>query len=97
MDAILGKMTLVEEGTQKATRLNEAVAELDAQLSRVTARVPFVENAGSAVERPQRRQRRRRPQAGGSAGPPHGAQPMRSFFFVLYFVQFMLSSVRRAS
>lgn len=43
MDAILGKMTLVEEGTQKATRLNEAVAELDVQLSRVTARVPFVE------------------------------------------------------
>jgi hypothetical protein len=30
------------EGTQ-ATRLNEAVAELDAQLSRVTARAPFVE------------------------------------------------------
>lgn len=43
MDAILGKMKLVEEGTEKATRLNEAVAELDAQLSRVTARVPFVE------------------------------------------------------
>ena len=27
MDAILGKMTLVEEGTQKATRLGEAIAE----------------------------------------------------------------------
>ena len=43
MDAILGKMALVEEGTQKATRLHEAVAELDSQFSRVTARVPFVE------------------------------------------------------
>ena len=43
MDAILGKMTLVEEGTQKATRLDESVAELDAQISRVSARVPFVE------------------------------------------------------
>ena len=32
MDAILGKMTLVEEGTQKATRLHESVAELDAQM-----------------------------------------------------------------
>src|SRR5262249_54403355 len=30
-------------GAQKATRLNESVAELDAQISRVTARVPFVE------------------------------------------------------
>src|SRR5262249_41367546 len=43
MDAILGKLKLVEEGTQKATRLHEAVAELDAQVSRVSARVPFVE------------------------------------------------------
>ena len=43
MDAILGKLKLVEEGTQKATRLHESVAELDAQVSRVSARVPFVE------------------------------------------------------
>src|SRR5262245_22504148 len=43
MDAILGKFKLVEEGTQKATRLHESVAELDAQISRVSARVPFVE------------------------------------------------------
>ena len=43
MDGILGQMKLVEEGTQKATRLNESVAELDAQISRVSARVPFVE------------------------------------------------------
>ena len=43
MDAIVSKLNLVDEGTQKATRLHEAVAELDAQLSRVSARVPFVE------------------------------------------------------
>ena len=43
MDAVIGKFKLVEEGTQKATRLHESVAELDAQISRVTARVPFVE------------------------------------------------------
>ena len=43
MDAILGKLKLVEEGTQKATRLHETVAELDTQFTRVTARVPFVE------------------------------------------------------
>ncbi len=43
MNAILGKLKFVDEGTQKATRLHESVAELDAQLSRVTARVPFVE------------------------------------------------------
>ena len=49
MDAILGKMALVEEGTQKATRLNEAVAELDTQFSRVTARIPFVEKLESRL------------------------------------------------
>jgi DNA repair exonuclease SbcCD ATPase subunit len=43
MNAILGKLKLVEEGTQKATRLHESVAELDAQISRVSARLPFVE------------------------------------------------------
>ncbi|HEV8346927.1 MAG TPA: hypothetical protein VGQ16_10155 [Vicinamibacterales bacterium] len=43
MDAILGKLKLVEEGTRKATQLHESVAELDAQISRVSARVPFVE------------------------------------------------------
>ena len=43
MDGILGKFKLVEDGTQKATRLHESVAELDAQISRVSARVPYVE------------------------------------------------------
>ena len=43
MDAITGKLKLVEEGTQKATRLHESVSELDAQISRVSARLPFVE------------------------------------------------------
>jgi chromosome segregation ATPase len=43
MNAILGQMKLIEEGTQKATHLNESVAELDAQISRVTSRVPFVD------------------------------------------------------
>src|SRR5262249_21390056 len=33
MSAILGQMKLIEEGTHKATRLNESVAELDAQIS----------------------------------------------------------------
>lgn len=43
LDAITGQLKLVEEGTQKATRLHESVAQLDAQISRVSARVPFVE------------------------------------------------------
>ena len=43
MDAILGKMSLVEDATQKATRLNETIAVLDAQVSRVGARVASVE------------------------------------------------------
>ena len=38
MDAILAKMALVEDGTQKATRLGEVVADLDTQLSRVSRR-----------------------------------------------------------
>ena len=50
MDAILGQMKLVEEGTQKATRLNQSVAELDAQISRVTARVPFVEKLETRLD-----------------------------------------------
>ena len=36
MDAILGKLKLVEDGTQKATRLHESVAELDGQISRLS-------------------------------------------------------------
>ena len=43
MDAILGKMKLIEAGTQKATRLSETIADLDAQVSRVSARLPFVD------------------------------------------------------
>jgi chromosome segregation ATPase len=43
MHAILGQMKLVEEGTQKATRLNQSIAELDAQISRIMSRVPSVE------------------------------------------------------
>jgi hypothetical protein len=43
MDAITGKLKLVDEGTQRATRLHESIAALDAQVSRVSARVPFVE------------------------------------------------------
>ena len=57
MDAILGKLKLVEDGTQKATRLHESVAELDAQISRVSARVPFVEKLEGAPQQPERAQR----------------------------------------
>jgi twitching motility protein PilT len=39
-----GKLKLVEDGTRKATRLHESVAELDAQISRVNARVPLVQD-----------------------------------------------------
>jgi chromosome segregation ATPase len=43
IEAILAQMGVVEEGTQKATRLNEAVAELDAHITRMSARVPLIE------------------------------------------------------
>ena len=57
MDAILGKMKLVEEGTQKATRLNESVAELDAQMSRVMRTRAVRREAGNPARRPQCAQR----------------------------------------
>ena len=43
MDAILGKLATVDEGTKQATRLGEVAAELDDQLTRVTARIEFVD------------------------------------------------------
>ena len=43
MDTVLNKMNLVEEGTKSATRLGELAAELDAQLTRVGARLQFIE------------------------------------------------------
>ncbi len=43
MDAVLSKMSIVEEGTKSATRLGELAAELDAQLTRVGARLQFIE------------------------------------------------------
>ena len=43
MDTVLNKMNLVEEGTKSATRLGEIAAELDAQLTRVGARLQFIE------------------------------------------------------
>src|SRR5439155_21700955 len=43
VDAITGKLKLIEDGTRKAASLHESVAELDARISRVSARVPLVE------------------------------------------------------
>jgi DNA repair exonuclease SbcCD ATPase subunit len=41
-DAVLGKMTLVDEGRPSARHLAELEAELDAQLQRVEARLDFI-------------------------------------------------------
>jgi len=43
MEAILGKVKLVEDATQKAAHLPESIAALDGQISRVVARMPLVE------------------------------------------------------
>ncbi len=43
MDAILGRLSEVEDGTKAATRLGELASELDAQLTRVTGRIQFVD------------------------------------------------------
>src|SRR5690242_19934210 len=49
MDAVLTKMNMVEDGTKAATRLGELTAELDAQLTRVGARLQFIEKLESRV------------------------------------------------
>ena len=49
MDAVLSKMSTVDEGTKAATRLGELAAELDAQLTRVGARLQFIEKLESRV------------------------------------------------
>src|SRR5918996_1843337 len=49
MDAINSKLALVDEGTKKTTKLAEVAAELDAQLTRVSARVQFVEKLEGRV------------------------------------------------
>ena len=49
MDAVLSKLDTVDEGTKAATRLGELAAELDAQLTRVGARLQFIEKLESRV------------------------------------------------
>ena len=49
LDAVLGKMALVDEGNQSAARLGELAAELDAQVTRVGARLQFVEKLEQRV------------------------------------------------
>ena len=43
VDAILGKMSLVESASQKATWLEQSMSELDGQVSRLEARASLVE------------------------------------------------------
>ena len=49
LDAVLGKMALVDEGSKSATRLGEVAGELDVQLTRVGARLQFVERLEERV------------------------------------------------
>ncbi len=49
LDAVLGKMALVDEGSRSALRLAEVAGELDGQLTRVGARLQFVEKLEERV------------------------------------------------
>ena len=49
LDAVLGKMTLLDEGGKSAVRLAEVAGELDGQLTRVGARLQFVERLEERV------------------------------------------------
>ena len=58
MDAVLSKMDTVDEGTKAATRLGELAAELDAQLTRVGARLQFIEKLEGRINNLHVRHRR---------------------------------------
>ena len=49
LDAVLGKMALIDEGSKSAARLAEVATGLDEQLTRVTARQQFVERLEERV------------------------------------------------
>lgn len=49
LDVVLGKLALVDEGSQAAARLGELTGELDGQLTRVGARLQFVERLEERV------------------------------------------------
>lgn len=49
LDEVLGKMALVEQGSEAAARLGALSTELDAQVSRVGARLQFVEKLETRV------------------------------------------------
>jgi chromosome segregation ATPase len=49
LDEVLGKMALVEKGSDAAARLGQMSTELDAQVSRVGARLQFVEKLEARV------------------------------------------------
>jgi hypothetical protein len=49
LDDVLGKMALVEKGSEATARLGELTTELDAQVSRVGARLQFVEKLEARV------------------------------------------------
>lgn len=49
MDTITGKLSIVEEGTQKATNLVAIADELDRQMARVAAQQQFVERVDSRI------------------------------------------------
>ena len=70
MDAIQAKFGLIEEGTQKATRVGELASELDGQVE-PRGGAAAVRRAGrSTYQRPQRRAGRCRAQARRSARAP---------------------------
>ena len=49
LDAVLGKMAMVDEGNKSTARLGELATELDVQLTRVGARLQFVEKLDERV------------------------------------------------
>ena len=50
LDTVLGKLAQAEEGTRQAVKLGEVVGELDAQATRVGARVQFLDKLDGRVD-----------------------------------------------
>ena len=63
MDAITGKLAIVDEGTQKAANLVSIADDLDRQMNRIASQQQFVERVEARLNSAQRPDRRSRPEA----------------------------------
>jgi predicted nucleic acid-binding Zn-ribbon protein len=66
---ITGRLNEIEAAKARATQFEQLALELDAQLTRMAGRQPFVDALGGAAQCPPPREHRRRPAHGGAVSP----------------------------